>query len=152
MFSLITWAITPDHGMYHLQCKLSLSLFSMFSQVINQLIVQRSRNEFLTMALEVELRLHHKTYHILSSLYTLLNKQCVQWQGRMVGNSLKLGYFNDTVKLWLLLWHWCHMYPHGCFTRSLSVIKFIHKLIKILVIFIHVFVEKVPVRNKITTL
>lgn len=52
-------------------------------KVINELIKQRSRNEFVTMSLEVELRQHRELHHILTSLYTQLYDQYVQYQGRL---------------------------------------------------------------------
>lgn len=52
-------------------------------KVINELVKQRSRNEFVTMALEVELRRHRELHHILTSLHTQLHNQHVQYQGRM---------------------------------------------------------------------
>ncbi|WAR23282.1 HAUS3-like protein [Mya arenaria] len=53
-------------------------------KVIRHLVVQRSRNEFLTMALEVELRAHREIHHILTSLYAQLSSQFQLWQARMV--------------------------------------------------------------------
>ncbi|XP_060551458.1 HAUS augmin-like complex subunit 3 [Ruditapes philippinarum] len=52
-------------------------------KVINELVKQRSRNEFVTMALEVELRRHRELHHVLTSLHTQLHKQHVQYQARM---------------------------------------------------------------------
>ncbi|XP_053393932.1 HAUS augmin-like complex subunit 3 [Mercenaria mercenaria] len=52
-------------------------------KVINELVKQRSRNEFVTMALEVELRRHRELHHVLTSLHTQLHNQHVQYQARM---------------------------------------------------------------------
>ena len=53
-------------------------------QVISQLVIQRSRNEFLTMALEVELRRHRELHHLLTSVYTKLQKQYTELHKRLV--------------------------------------------------------------------
>ena len=56
-------------------------------QVINHLIVQRARNEFVSMALEAELREHREMQHILTSLHTQLETHYDAWKARMVHYS-----------------------------------------------------------------
>ena len=53
-------------------------------QVIQELVSQRSRNEFLTMAYEVEDRGHRETHRLLTALNMLLKKQVQGQQHRMV--------------------------------------------------------------------
>lgn len=73
-------------------------------QVIDQLVIQRSRNEFLTMALEVELRRHHKINHILTSLHTHLNYEYNHWTKRMVWVRPNCRFQNLVVSCVLLSW------------------------------------------------
>ncbi|KAL4226899.1 HAUS augmin-like complex subunit 3 [Mactra antiquata] len=52
-------------------------------KVIGELVRQRSRNEFITMLLEIELRKHREIHHIMMSLYKQLHDQFVQHQNRL---------------------------------------------------------------------
>ncbi|KAH3849262.1 hypothetical protein DPMN_091658, partial [Dreissena polymorpha] len=52
-------------------------------KVITQLIVQRSRNEFVTMALELELRQHREIHHLLTSLFSQLQNHLTQFEARL---------------------------------------------------------------------
>ena len=59
----------------------------MHRQVIRELVVQRSRSEFLTMAYEMEARSHRNTHHLLTAVNMLLQKHRRALQGRLVGAS-----------------------------------------------------------------
>lgn len=59
-------------GDYDLKIARQDYFISKQDQVINQLMLQRSRYEFLSMVLEVEARKHRDGHHLLSAVHTLL--------------------------------------------------------------------------------
>lgn len=59
-------------GDYDLKIARQDYFISKQDQVINQLMLQRSRYEFLSMVLEVEARKHRDSHHLLSAVHTLL--------------------------------------------------------------------------------
>lgn len=63
-----------------------------FFQVINQLMLQRSRYEFLSMLLEVEGRKHRDSHHLLGAVRTLLEGDAVLVDRRHV-SLLKMFLF-----------------------------------------------------------
>lgn len=69
-------------GDYNLKLSRQDYFTSNQDKVITELVKQRSRNEFLTMALEVELRKHRELHHILTALHSQLHKQLVELENR----------------------------------------------------------------------
>lgn len=70
-------------GDYNLKLARQDYFISNQDQVLNQLISQRSRNEFLTMAYEVEARSHRDIHRLLTAAKQLLYKQLKSYKDRM---------------------------------------------------------------------
>ena len=66
-------------GERHFTC----SFFSL-TQLIRQLVSQRARNEFLTMAYEIESKGHRDTHRLLTSAAMLLQDNLSSYQDRLV--------------------------------------------------------------------
>lgn len=70
-------------GDYNLKLARQDYFISNQDQVLNQLILQRSRNEFLTMAYEVEARNHRDINRLLTAVKQLLHVQLKSFKDRM---------------------------------------------------------------------
>jgi len=77
------------HGIKVLEGNYDLKIFrqdyflSKQSEVINQLLLQCSRNYFLTMMYEIELKEHRKIYHLIESSRTLLASEIKKISSRI---------------------------------------------------------------------
>lgn len=70
-------------GDYNLKLSRQDYFISNQDQVLNQLVLQRSRNEFLTMAYEVEARNHRDIHRLLTAVKQLLHSQLKSFKDRM---------------------------------------------------------------------
>ena len=60
------------------------------AKVIQELVIQRSRNEFLTMAYEIEAKGHRDTHHLLTAVSMLLQKNNRALNSRLVSGLVIL--------------------------------------------------------------
>ncbi|KAH9489462.1 hypothetical protein Btru_046280 [Bulinus truncatus] len=70
-------------GDYNLKLKRQDYFIKNQDKVIKHLLVQRGRNEFLTMLYEIETRCHSETCSLLASAREMLEKHLQDWQQRM---------------------------------------------------------------------
>ncbi|XP_021377275.1 HAUS augmin-like complex subunit 3 [Mizuhopecten yessoensis] len=70
-------------GDYNLKLSRQDYFVSNQDQVISELVKQRSRNEFLTMAFEVETQGHRDTHRLLTAIQQQLQTQLQSWSSRM---------------------------------------------------------------------